>query len=141
MDVQQCCAVADPIEAQTCAFLGRWCANTGASRDAGVAGERACLLFCMCSIFQSFLILRMTRHCCLQLASATLGLAFFLASNAIVVSELTCHAASTRRIIYWFAFARWTCWNTTFLVTTVKVWRLFSPSSCANRNAFSLRIM
>jgi hypothetical protein len=42
-------------------------------------------------------------------------------SNAIVVSNITCHAATTRHGIYWLSFACWTCWNTTFLVTTIKV--------------------
>lgn len=57
----------------------------------------------------------------LQLAFATLGLACYLVSNALVVSPAACVDAATRRTIYWLAFVRWSCWNTTFLLTTIKV--------------------
>lgn len=62
--------------------------------------------------------------CCLfvlQLASATVGLACYLVSNALVVSNLSCRGAAVRQAIYWLSFVRWSCWNTTFLVTTIKV--------------------
>lgn len=70
-----------------------------------------------------------------QLSSATIGLACYLVSNAIVVSTMTCAAHSARRAIYWLAFVRWSCWNTTFLVTTIKV-----CSACLRRAARRRRL-
>lgn len=77
--------------------------------------------------------------CCmlLQLASATLGLACYLVSNALVVSPAACADAATRRAIYWLAFVRWTCWNTTFLLTTIKVCHT-RPGPCLLKCSLSL---
>jgi hypothetical protein len=66
----------------------------------------------------------------LQLASATLGMACYLVSNALVVSPAACSDAATRRAIYWLAFIRWSMWNTTFLLTTIKVRDQFSQVCC-----------
>lgn len=56
----------------------------------------------------------------IQLAAATLGMTCFLITNALVVSPLPCSDRQVRSAIYWLAFLRWTCWNTTFLMITVR---------------------
>lgn len=56
----------------------------------------------------------------IQLAAATVGLTCYLISNALVVSPLSCRRYTVRSAIYWLSFVRWSCWNTTFLMITIR---------------------
>jgi hypothetical protein len=68
-----------------------------------------------------------------QLTAAAVGVSCYLVSNALAVSELSCGLRSVRRAIYWLAFVRWTGWNTTFLMITMRAHStMIVPQTAAN---------
>ncbi|KAF6262015.1 hypothetical protein COO60DRAFT_1699568 [Scenedesmus sp. NREL 46B-D3] len=68
-----------------------------------------------------------------QLAAAAVGMSCYLVSNALVASDVSCGLVSVRRSLYWLAFVRWTGWNTTFLMITVRAHStMIVPQAAAN---------
>lgn len=77
-----------------------------------------------------------------QLAAASVGMACYLTSNALVVSKLSCASQDTRRAIYWLAFVRWSCWNTTFLTITMRAHStMIVPQAAATATQWQLLLL
>jgi hypothetical protein len=77
-----------------------------------------------------------------QLTAAAVGISCYLVSNALAVSELSCGLRSVRRAIYWLAFVRWTGWNTTFLMITMRAHStMIVPQTAANADWWQLLLL
>jgi hypothetical protein len=60
-------------------------------------------------------------------------MACYLTTNALVVADVSCGLIGVRRAIYWLAFVRWSGWNTTFLLITMRAHStMIVPQSAAN---------
>ena len=65
--------------------------------------------------------IRVLSNYTLQQATCVLGMACYLAANAIALNpNMSCGTEAVRKAVIWLAFIRWTCLNTFFLLITIR---------------------